>query len=377
MRPYVGRRTVFPQLAKCLRRGVLQEGLRGLSLWAAIAAAAWGVGNALFILLSPPWWATPAFGLILLSLAPAFFFTATDDSSLLRTLRSLDEGTAIEAALSPCESPASGLVTERAKKIDESIPFKVRTRSNPFRGMAGFWLAALACFVAFELMALVVFHRPVIAYHPRDSAAGSGLANIDSGALRPSLAKDKPEDGEDENRTETRKENLPAVGRTALSQEEIQAAFDNLAQTREERLARAEGGSVPDSGTGEKARDQNPGTQKKKDAEGNGGGSGEPGPENTDSRNKGQNARGQGYEGSDAGLPPSPLIDYRARLFQALTERGGQGVTVGESIDMAALRDYQRRFFGSFALEAPVTLREDVYSAMLKLRWRNLSGAFQ
>ena len=163
----------------------------------------------------------------------------------------------------------------------------------------------------------------------------------------------------------------------ALSQEELQAAFDSLAQTREERLAMADGGAAPASSAGGEEEDAKRGPQKGEGAEAGNGAAGEPQPGDTGAKAKGRKAGGQGYEGSDTGLPPSPLVDYRARLFQALTERGGKGVTAGETIDMAALREYQRRFFGSFAMEVPLAPHDDPYSAMLKLRWRNLGEAYK
>ena len=378
MKAATGSRPIFPRLGKRLCGGVLAEGLRGLSLWAALASTAWSLGNAAFIALSPPWWATTALGLGLLSLVPAFFFTAVNESSLTIMLRSLDEGTTIEAALSPGEGPASSLIVDRARAVDEAIPFKAVARRGSVRGMGKFWLAAMAGLAVLELMALVVLHRPAIAYRPQESTTGSGLGAVDSGALRPLGSAEDAKDGSDEGRTAARKENLPGGGSVVLSQEELQAALENLAQTREERLAMADGGAAPASGTGGEAQDSsNQGTRKGEGAEGNDGANGEPQPGDTGSKSKGRNARGQGYEGSDTGLPPSPLIDYRARLFQALTERGGKGVTTGESLDMAALMDYQKRFFGSFAMDAPLAPHEDPYSTMLKLRWRKLGGAFK
>jgi hypothetical protein len=372
-----GGKPAFPRLGKRLCGGILAEGLKGLSLWAALASTAWSLGNAAFIALSPPWWATAALGLSLLSLAPAFFFSAVNESSLTNLLRSLDEGTAIEAALSPGEGPAYGLIADRARAIDEAIPFKAVARRRLFKGMGRFWLAAMAGLAILELMALVILNRPAIAYRPQESAAGSGLGAVDSGALRPLGTTDEAKEGMDESRTAARKENLPSGGSVALSQEELQAAFDSLAQTREERLAMADSGAAPASGTGGEEEDAKRGTQKGEGAEAGSGAAGEPQPGDPGSKAKGRNARGQGYEGSDTGLPPSPLVDYRARLFQALTERGGKGVTTGESIDMAALRDYQRRFFGSFAMDAPLAPHDDPYSAMLKLRWGKLGEAFR
>lgn len=377
MKPRSGARPVLRRLGKRLCDGVLAEGLKGLSLWAALASTAWSVGNAAFMALSPPWWATMALGLGLLSLAPAFFFTAATESSLTDMLRGLDEGTTIEAALSTGEGPAYGLIAERARAIDEAIPFKAVTRQGLFRGTGKFWLAAMAGLAILQLTALVVLHRPAIAYRPQESAIGSGLGTVDSGALRPLGTTEETEEGRDEGRAASRKENLPAGGSVALSQEELQAAFDSLAQTREERLAMADGEAAPSSGTGGEAQDAERATQKGEGAEGGGGADGEPQPGDPGSKAKGRNSRGQGYEGSDTGLPPSPLVDYRARLFQALTERGGKGVTAGESIDMAALRDYQRRFFGSFAMDAPLAPHENPYSAMLKLRWHKLGEAFK
>lgn len=375
MKPDARRGIPFPRLGKRLYLGVLADGLRGLSLWGALTVTAWSVGNALFIMLSPPWWAPTALGLALLSLAPAFFFTSVSDATLVKTLRILDEGTTIEAALSPGVGPASRLIADRARAIDESIPFKAYPRRSPFRGMGRFWLTALAGLVVLELLALVVFHKPIIVYRPPETAAGSGLVATDSGVLRPSIALEKDKDSEERSQAEPRKENLPTGDSVALSQEELQAAFENLAQSREARLAKAEGDTTP--GAGGEAVGQSPGAQKGETAEGNGGGLGEPQPGDTGSRAKGKNARGQGYEGSDSGLPPSPLVDYRAQLFKALTERGGQGITTGESLDMAVLRNYQRRFFGSFAMDVPLASHEDTYTAMLKLRWRNLGEAFR
>lgn len=377
MKAGVGKRPAFPRLGKRLCGGVLAEGLKGLSLWAALASAAWSFGNAAFIALSPPWWATTALGLGLLSLLPAFFFTAVDESSLTNMLRSLDEGTTIEAALSSGKGPAYDLITERARTIDEAIPFKAVARRRLPKGMGKIWLAALAGLAVLELVALVVLHRPAISYRPQETAAGSGLGTVDSGVLRPLSTQEEARDAGDEGRTAARKENLTSGGSAALSQEELQAALESLAQTREERLAMADGGAAPAPGTGGESQDSSRLTQKGEGAEGGRGADGEPQPGDTGSKAKGRNARGQGYEGSDTGLPPSPLIDYRARLFQALTERGGKGVTAGEAIDMASLRNYQRRFFGSFAMEAPLAPREDPYSAMLKLRWRKLGEAFK
>jgi len=353
----------------------MAEGLRGLSLWAAFAASGWSIGNAFFILFSPPWWATTALGLVILSLMPAFFFTSASGSSLRRTLRDLDEGTTIEAALSPGGGPASGLIEDRARRIDESIPFKDLARQNPFHGLARFWLLALAALVILELLALVIFHRPVIAYRPPESGLGSGLAGTDSGVLRPLTGEEDVKGDNDRSQAEPKKENLPSGSGVALSQEELQAAFEALAQTREERLARLEGAAAP--GTAGETQGQSPGTQKSEAAEGSGGGSGEPESGDAGAKAKGKNARGQGYEGSDTDLPPSPLIDYRSRLFQALTERGGPGVTTGESLGISELRNYQKRYFGSFALETPLATHEDAYSTLLKLRWRDLGEAFK
>jgi len=372
-----GRMPLFPRLERRLCGEALAEGLKGLSLWAALASIVWSIGNAAFIALSPPWWATTALGLSLLSLAPAFFFTAVNESSLTSMLRNLDEGTTIEAALSPGEGPAYGLIADRARAIDEAIPFKAVARRRLFKGMGKFWLAAMAGLAVLELMALVVLHRPAIAYRPQESATGSGLGAVDSGALRPMGTMEESKNASDESRTAARKENLPAGGSAAISQEEIQAALDSLAQTREERLEMADGGAAPASGTGGETQDRNRATQKGESAEGSSGADGEPQSGDTGSKAKGRNARGQGYEGSDTGLPPSPLVDYRARLFQALTERGGKDVTAGESIDMADLRNYQRRFFGSFAMDAPLAPHEDSYSTMLKLRWKKLGEAIK
>jgi hypothetical protein len=368
----------FRFLERELAVAVIAAGLHGLLAWAALSLSAWCLGTALFLVLSPPWWAPSALALVLLSLAPAAAFAAALGAPLFPALRRVDEATTMEAFLSAPPGPAASLLGEKARRLDEAIAFKEGKGpfSLPalFRGTGRVWGAAGLSLVLLQLCALLALGKPALSWSPRAEATGSGIASSEAvlGTGQETLP---PAEGQKPAPAEA------AGGQALASQGKAEAATD-LALIHEGRLAQAEadsrkadgsedGGPAPDTPQAAQSSKADRGQEGSEPAS-----TGQPTAEAPKAGKKGRPAA-QGYESSDGGLPPSPLIDYKARLFQALTERGGGDVTAGEVLDLAALREYERRFFASYRLDGAIQPREDPWSSLLRQRWLERSGALK
>lgn len=70
----------------------------------------------------------------------------------------------------------------------------------------------------------------------------------------------------------------------------------------------------------------------------------------------------------------SPLVDYLSRLYSAQTSSPGQSRTTAKEMGLGELRDFERRWFGSF-VQGPGLLGRDGPRALeLKGRWKALQG---
>ncbi len=367
----------LPGLEARLRKAIAISTAGRIVPWAAVSLIAWSIANLLFMLFSPPATAVTGLALFLASILPAFAFWPVPDDLLRKTLREADENSVFEALLEPVKGPALELLVRRAVDLDGGLPFRQAPRRPLFRFSGKLAALALFAFACLELVSLLVLRRPAFIYPGPPPALASGLRIDDpsfpapgqgDGAVaapKETPARPDPTSADFQalraKRAESQAETdiYSAAGNAGTAMEKGQAA---AAPERREPPASP---SSPQDGHSPAA----PSAGKKGEAHNlSGGDRGEPG------KAEG-NPNSRGFAGSAGSLPPSPLVDYRARIFLALTASGGKDVRAGEGLDLAKLRNYERRFFGSFALPLGAGPREDAWSLLVKRRWREGAGA--
>jgi hypothetical protein len=356
----------LPFLEASLRAALLREALRRLLAWAALALVLYSAATALFLLLSPPVFAATGLLLALLSFLPAFLLWPAPEGELAAVLRKVDEDTTIEAFLGAPEGPARALLAERALAVDKAIEWKSPSRGGFFRGLWPLLLAAGIALTLLELTALLVLSHPLLAYSGPPEAASSGL-RIEE---RPFLPAGNPEErGAPVADTRQAAPGTRPGDEIRRSRAEDEADFRGLEQGPAVAGAEAAQGGAPDAA---KQAGRNGAS-----ATGEEGGTSLTGGQKGDQRAKGGSPQASGFEASQGLLPRSPLVDYRARIFQALTGSGSEapaGSAAGEGMDLGRLGDFERRYFSSFVLGAGTLPREDAYTSLLKQRWRENAG---
>jgi len=350
--------------------------LARLAAWLCASAIAWSAGNAAFLLAGAPEAAAMGLLILLASLLPAFLAWPIPEESLRAALRVSDRDTTFEAWLEAPPGPARDLLELRAAARAVELELETPPRLKPFAGLKPLAASALAALALFELLALVAVGRPLLSYAP-PPAAGRGSRIEEGGFARPGEADpaslSAPREGMEEAKAEGSPETQAASreAREAASEEErARALYESKEKALEEDLALGDaaqksaekragsGGSEGAGPEGQKAA-----APMAKPAEGRG-----------TERARGDRPAQAGFEAADESLAPSPLLDYRARFARVYAERTRDAVEASGELSLGRLRDYERRYFESFALSAGIAPREEAYAALLKRRWRELGG---
>lgn len=370
--------SALPRLERILLARLGREILRRFLLWLALASSAWFLSSAVFMLAAPPEALPTAILLALLSLMPAFLFLPGKGGFLLEALRAEDRNSTFEAFLETrgMESPEAVLIARKALEADRALPQAAKTGRAAVRGLLPFFLAAALSLAMFETASLIVLKRPSLAYRPPEEARGSGMRMEEKSLYYEDQGTKPPPPPEDSEKGGKKAEGQAETGLSPafLREDHVERSMraekaDAIAEIPAEEDGEGVG-RPPDAVSGGKKGEERPA------GEGRGSEAGEAGgeEEGEEGARKGPPSS-RGYEGSSSSPAPSPLLDYRARLFSALTESGNaRDFSSGTEMDATRLEDYERAFFLSFSIDAGLAPREDAYSMMIKRRWAEAGG---
>ena len=314
------------------------------------------------------------------------------DRRLLERLRQLDTDTSFEACLEAEARPVRELLRQRALERDAALVLAKVPREPRPEGLRGLLVGAVLAALLAEGISLLVLGRPLSPLEPPAAPGGQGLrieehgfsdfATEDPSARRSRLA-----------RLEERDEaGLAGHGRTQAARPATELPGGLPGGTppggeggAADRGPGARSGANPaaQSAGGTSAGTQDPRSPRTQGAPG----AVAPGREGTPEPGPGAGAQaqaahpadhtGRGYEHTGDTRIPSPLLDYRARLETRYTERTGRRLALGGHLGQGDLRDFQRRYFESFALRAEVGEVEDPYVSLLKRRWASARGGLE
>lgn len=362
----------LPRLEGALLAFLTRQRIRAVLAWAALSILAWSLGQLAFIIMAPPAWASTALILALLSLFPIALLWPGDEGELMRELRRLDGDSSFEALIWARPGPARELLEERVAIKDRALaaPPPPKNKGAATAMLRLFSLAGLGLAVL-QLVALLVLRHPLLAWTGPEAAGGrgSGLGRAaeDSGFLA----------AREEEALAANKDSLRGQG-SAWKEAKLGEAGDldlsgpqslSLIRKAEDSAQGGAGEASPEGGSGQGgAGGGRTGLQA---LEGGGGrDAGQKGGKGI----SGLSAQGRGYEESGTMPGMSPLVDYLSRLYSAQTSSPGQSRTTAKEMGLGELRDFERRWFGSFAQGPGLLGRDGPRALELKGRWKAIQG---
>ena len=403
-------------LERSLRRPLAVATARRLLAWAACTAVVLAVGAVVGQALGQGRVLQLGLLISLLSALPAFLFWPPSASILWSRLRYLDEGSTFEAYLEAPPGPTRRLLAPLAASAASALPFRKIPRERVLRGLGPLLLGAVFAVGAVEALSFAFRGQglsllPAASSPPSaairtestdfsdfatedpaarrlrrelaleseksgteaaggaSSAAGKGQAG-QPGSRRP--RSDGPEGGAEG--ATTGSDRAGSAGSAAGGLGAALGGFDQSARQKAAPAAQSTG-SQAESGPGGGSAPPNSGRTTEEGPGGapaeTGGGAGKAAPSAFAGRS------GQGFDKTGNTGIPSPLLDYQSRFAAVFAERTGTQITAGDRLDLAELRDFQRRYFGSFELATDLGVAEDPYTALLKRRWDEVRGGLQ
>ncbi|HUX41267.1 MAG TPA: hypothetical protein VMV83_08905 [Rectinemataceae bacterium] len=224
-------------------------------------------------------------------------------------------------------------------------------------------------------MAILTLSHPLILWDGGEPNSGSGLRLAEAKAqtrpqsmARPGQSPLPDRSGREPIASSTAREAEKARS-TSAGDRSLRAAEGGLGAMGR-ASATAKGDSTNPSASGgppsEPAPPPNPQTPIGADASAASTGAGMPDP------GKGGQDGVTGYEGRGASGVPSPLIDYRTKLYKELTAHEGRNLRASGDLVMTPFPELQRRWFSSFKMSADIGPREDAWTALLRRKWAQL-----
>ncbi len=378
----------LPGLAEALRPALALALLGRLAVWLALSLMALAVAGFLSLLATTRSWIGPQLALeirlgallISASVLPAFVLWPPPAGLLWKRLRQIDEDTVFEAYLEAPPGPGREVLSRLAEEKAATISYR-----RPILGLgaalgraAPLLALALAALVLAEAGSLIAFSRPLALLYDPAARRGGGerLQEDDFSQFAGESAETRKLREAQRRAGENGGQDGEQVG--AIRPDSGRAGGGSAAQRRARQGGEFElpdlgpGGTTPrptEGGAGTAAQaEQAAGepTGRMQAAPGKGG------PQPT-----ALGKTGQGFEKTGDTRVPSPLLDYRSRFSTVFAERTGKRIQAADELGLGELRDYERRYFGSFALEADIGQAEDAYAALLKTRWRELRGGLR
>ena len=360
---------------RSLRKAILRRAL----LWALLSTGGLALWTAVCVLLRLPrsWQDAAIMGAA--SLLPAVSFWPFSRQAFLLPLRELDLESVAESFLE-AEGPPRAILAERLAALEPLLARGGRSFRNATRGLSRPGLFALSSLGILQLVAILTFSRPLLIWEGGETLDGSGMRLAESTgqarrqATRPAAPLSAP-------RRSAREAGSPA---TATDTERARAASFQDARFRlgqDDRMGiRGAGAQDRTNSDQAQARATAPETAKTLPPQtpGNGldpttdsAGASAPNP------GKGEPEGVTGYEGRGPSGLPSPLIDYRTRLYKELAAREGRELRASGDLVTTPLPELQRRWFSSFEMSADIGPREDAWTSLLRRKWAEISAGLE
>jgi hypothetical protein len=315
------------------------------------------------------------------SALPAFVLWPPPGDAVRKRFRELDEGTVFEALLEAPEGPARDMLSRLAEEKTSGLAQRprrpVREALRAMREIRPLIALALACLVIAEAGSLIAFRRPLSLLRGGEGVGAAG-ARIQEDEFSPFAGEEAEARrlAEQERRSgEAGNPSAEEPGRSGTGQQS-----EGIAAPRRSRSGAA--GKDPGTGRSELARSGEGGAAAGQASQAEGtpeqAARAQTGEGKAEARQASSPSRtGQGYEKTGDTRVPSPLLDYRSRFSAVFAERTGKRISAADELGLGALRDYERRYFGSFSIRAELGPSEDAYAALLKRRWRELKGSLK
>ncbi len=362
-----------PSLRRFHRRSLLIALLRRMLLWAFLslgALALWTIFCVLFRL--PREWQSAAI-MCASSLLPAVFFWPFKRRSFLLPLREHDPESVAESLLE-AKGAAIPILSERLSALEGRLSRRAGAFRSVGRGLRGPALFAAASLGTLQLVAFLTFSQPILLWDGGESLVGSGIKLSEiAGSARQDEAKEPSPMVSPRQRSG--EANSLASAQDAKRSQSL-GSEDTRFRLSTEGRSEATGAKVPEktdadrslsrSDASEPSKSQPPPAPAASRAAGDQASSGAPNPGNQGPKDS------TGYEGRGASGVPSPLIDYRTRLFKELAAREGRDLRASGDLVTTPLPELQRRWFSSFEQSVDIGPREDAWTSSLRRKWTAL-----
>ncbi len=364
--------TGLPPALRRFHRGSLRIALlRRSLLWSTLSIACLALWTCLCVLFRLPraWQEAAVIGTA--SLLPAFLFWPLGRRTFLLPLRDRDRETASESYFE-ARGETRSLLERRLEALGPRLDRRGGTFREATKGLFKPALFAASSLCLLQLVAILTLSHPLILWDGGVVTSGSGLrlAEAKAQARTPSAARLGQSTPPDRS------------GREAVSSQTAQEAEKARSTATGDRSLRAIQGELGASGKATGKGDSNSSTSGSPPSESapppkpqapsgtaastGSTGAGMPNP------GKGGQEGVTGYEGRGASGVPSPLIDYRTKLFKELMSREGRNLRASGELVTTPFPELQRRWFSSFEMSADIGPREDAWTALLRRKWAQL-----
>jgi len=323
---------------------------------------------------------------------PIFLLWPVPERRILDRFRQLDEEMVFEAYLEAEVGPVRELLRSLAENRASALALATLPREPWTQGLRGLCLTALLVLGLGEGLSRLVRGRSLVFAPEPPVAASRGERIEDQGfsdfatedpAARRMRREQALERAESGGSSQEGARSYESTGRGSASSRRAPRGYDEPEEGPDSQASvpTKPGERPPEASAGGERTSSTPGET----PGGKGGKPGEgpaptgrastsqPGGESTGLRAT-PGRTGQGYDHTGDTKVPSPLLDYRARFESRYAERTGKRLAASGRMGFGELREFQRRYFESFALQVDVGPGDDPYVSLLKKRWADVKG---